>query len=300
MNKFNTSVLARQAVKDFRVENKYADYDAALLQGMVQRRVVEAAQIAPERYKGFIKRSTPGLVFSTARMGDHGKTDKMGIMVKQSKSRKAPSEPGPAQGIPEFSRSSDTVSESEFSLADHFLIAMPSMLDPVFGGTVVYLCEHNASGALGLIINKPTDMTIDVLFERVELQLEIRHSPLSADSKPVMFGGPVQVERGFVLHAPHGDFSSTMKVTDQLALTTSKDVLEALASGSGPQRLLISLGCSGWSAGQLEQEIMRNGWLTVRADPAIVFDLPVEQRFAAAMKLLGIDPTMLAGDAGHA
>jgi putative transcriptional regulator len=233
-------------------------------------------------------------------MGDHCKTDKMDTMVKQRKTRKSPSEPGPAQDIPGFSKSSDTVSESEFNLADHFLIAMPSMLDPVFGGTVVYLCEHNPGGALGVIINKPTDMTIDVLFERIELELEIRHSPAPVENQPVMFGGPVQVERGFVLHAPHGDFSSMMKVSDDIALTTSKDVLKAVASGEGPQRLLVTLGCSGWSAGQLEQEIVRNGWLTVRADPAIVFDLPIEQRFAAAMKLLGIDPMMLAGDAGHA
>lgn len=188
----------------------------------------------------------------------------------------------------------------ELNLADHFLIAMPSMLDPMFGGTVVYLCEHNADGALGVIINKATDMTIDVLFERIELKLEIAPSRASFDKQPVMFGGPVQIERGFVLHAPHGNFSSMMPVTDEVALTTSKDVLEAVAVGDGPRRILVSLGCSGWSAGQLEEEITRNGWLTVRADPAIIFDTPIEERFAAAMKLLGIDPMMLAGDAGHA
>jgi putative transcriptional regulator len=115
-----------------------------------------------------------------------------------------------------------------------------------------------------------------------------------------MFGGPVQVERGFVLHAPYGDFSSMMKVTDDIALTTSKDVLEAVAAGAGPRRLLVTLGCAGWGAGQLEEEITHNGWLTVKADPAIIFDLPVEERFAAAIKLLGIDPMMLTGEAGHA
>ena len=174
------------------------------------------------------------------------------------------------------------------------------MLDPVFGGAVVYLCEHNAEGALGVIINKATDMTMDVLFERIDLKLEIAAKRVPVDNKPVMFGGPVQVERGFVLHAPHGGFSSMMKVTDDIALTTSKDVLEAVAVGDGPRRLLVSLGCSGWSAGQLEEEISRNGWLTVRADPSIIFELPIEARFAAAMKLLGIDPMMLAGEAGHA
>jgi putative transcriptional regulator len=174
------------------------------------------------------------------------------------------------------------------------------MLDPIFGGTVVYMCEHNAAGALGVIINKPTDMTMAVLFERIDLKLEINPGQPMLERNPVMFGGPVQVERGFVLHAPLGKFSSMMKVTDEIALTTSKDVLEAVAAGSGPARLLVTLGCAGWSAGQLEQEIVKNGWLTVGADPAIIFDMPPEERFAAAVKLLGIDPMMLSGEAGHA
>ncbi|HWV63464.1 MAG TPA: YqgE/AlgH family protein, partial [Oxalicibacterium sp.] len=163
---------------------------------------------------------------------------------------------------------------------------------------VVYLCEHNANGALGVIINKPTDMTVETLLNRIDLKLEI--APAQVESRPVMFGGPVQSDRGFVLHAPIGDFSSTLPVTDQIALTTSKDVLEAVATGRGPERMLVSLGCAGWGAGQLEEEITRNGWLTVRADPGILFDLPLEQRFVAALKLLGIDPMMLSGEAGHA
>jgi putative transcriptional regulator len=222
------------------------------------------------------------------------------IMVKPSKTRSFSPKPGSSQDTPGFFSSSDAAPVPALNLADHFLIAMPSMLDPIFGGTVVYLCEHNADGALGVIINKATDMTMDVLFERIDLTLEIAANRVSIDNKPVMFGGPVQVERGFVLHAPHGSFSSMMTVTDDVALTTSKDVLEAVAVGNGPSRLLVSLGCSGWSAGQLEEEIVRNGWLTVRADPAIIFDVPIEARFAAAMKLLGIDPMMLAGEAGHA
>lgn len=186
------------------------------------------------------------------------------------------------------------------NLADHFLIAMPSMLDPVFGGSVVYLCEHNADGALGVIINKVTDMTMDTLFERIDLRLEISASGISHDKEPVMFGGPVQVERGFVLHAPPGPYSSMIKVNDDVALTTSKDVLEAVGSGSGPQKFLVSLGCAGWGAGQLEEEIARNGWLTVAARREIIFDTPVEARFIAALKLLGVDPMMLSGEAGHA
>ncbi|WP_034299622.1 YqgE/AlgH family protein [Herbaspirillum sp. RV1423] len=194
--------------------------------------------------------------------------------------------------------------KAELDLTNHFLIAMPSMLDPIFGGTVVYLCEHNQNGALGVVINKPTDMTMDVLFDRINLKLEIVHdSPDAAPElyrSPVMFGGPVQVERGFVLHTAMDQFSSTLQVTEGISLTTSKDVLEAVAHGDGPQQVLVSLGCSGWSAGQLEEELGRNGWLTVKADPSIIFDLPVEQRFTAALALLGIDPVMLSGDFGRA
>lgn len=192
----------------------------------------------------------------------------------------------------------------ELDLTNHFLIAMPSMLDPIFGGTVVYLCEHNHNGALGVVINKPTDMTMDVLFDRINLKLEIK--PDTPDAmpelyrRPVMFGGPVQVERGFVLHSTSEKYSSTLQVTDEVALTTSKDVLEAVAHGNGPDRVLVTLGCSGWSPGQLEGEIGRNGWLTVKADPFIIFELPVEERFTAALALLGIDPVMLSGDAGRA
>lgn len=194
--------------------------------------------------------------------------------------------------------------KQEFDLTNHFLIAMPSMQDPIFGGTVVYLCEHNQNGALGVVINKSTDMTVDVLFDRINLKLEIRHdSPAAMPQvyrRPVMFGGPVQVERGFVLHTAMDQFSSTLRVTDGIALTTSKDVLEAVANGDGPLQVLVSLGCAGWGAGQLEDELGRNGWLTVKADPAIIFDLPVEQRFTAALALLGIDPVMLSGEFGRA
>jgi putative transcriptional regulator len=227
-------------------------------------------------------------------------------MPKQRKTRFSSSDPGSFREFSGFSDADDAddTQRDELNLADHFLIAMPSMADPVFGGAVVYLCEHNANGALGVIINKPTDMTVDVLLDRIDLKLEIAPDVLTPstllDKSPVMFGGPVQSDRGFVLHAPYGHFSSTMPVTDQIALTTSKDILEAVAVGRAPARMLVSLGCAGWGAGQLEDEITRNGWLTVRADAAIMFDLPLEQRFAAALGLLGIDSTMLSGEAGHA
>jgi putative transcriptional regulator len=189
--------------------------------------------------------------------------------------------------------------QSELNLANHFLIAMPSMNDPIFGGTVVYICEHNDKGVLGVVINKPTDMTMDVLFDRIDLQVTDSLRPSVVD-EPIMFGGPVQDDRGFVLHTPSGRYSSSLSVTDDVAFTTSIDVLEAVANGTGPQRMLVSIGYAGWSPGQLEEEIARNGWLTVGADAHVLFDLPIEERYNAAIKLLGIDPMMLASEAGHA
>jgi putative transcriptional regulator len=185
-------------------------------------------------------------------------------------------------------------------LTNQFLIAMPGMADDTFSGTVVYLCEHSDKGALGLVINKPIDITLAHLFEKVDLSLE---GSALAD-QPVYFGGPVQTERGFVLHEPQGGdgqaYHSTLQVPGGLEMTTSKDVLEAMSHGQGPKRVLVTLGYSGWSAGQLEDEIGRNGWLTVAARPEIIFDTPVDQRYERALALLGIDPRMLSQEAGHA
>lgn len=188
---------------------------------------------------------------------------------------------------------------SGLNLANHFLIAMPSIQDPIFGGTVVYVCEHNDKGVLGVVINKPTDMTMETLFDRVDLKLAEGLRATVVD-EPIMFGGPVQDDRGFVLHSPGGRYSSSLNVTDDVAFTTSIDVLEAVASGGGPARMLVSIGYAGWSPGQLEEELSRNGWLTVGADARVLFDLPFEERYNAAIKLLGIDPFMLATEAGHA
>ena len=188
---------------------------------------------------------------------------------------------------------------STLNLANHFLIAMPAMQDPIFGGTVVYVCEHNENGVLGVVINKPTDMTMDVLFERIDLKLAAG-SVAPIVNEPIMFGGPVQDDRGFVLHTPGARYSSSLTVTDEVAFTTSIDVLEAVAKGDGPERMLVSIGYSGWSPGQLEDEIGRNGWLTVGASADILFDFPIAERYVAAIKLLGIDPLMLASEAGHA
>ncbi len=185
-------------------------------------------------------------------------------------------------------------------LTNQFLIAMPGMADDTFAGTVVYLCEHNAKGALGLVINKPIDIKLRKLFEKVELSLEREELA----EQPVFFGGPVQTERGFVLHEKQGDdgahYSSTLSIPGGLAMTTSKDVLEAMAEGTGPKKVLITLGYSSWGGGQLEDELARNGWLTVDADPKVIFDTPIDKRYASALSLLGIDPRMLSQDAGHA
>ena len=189
---------------------------------------------------------------------------------------------------------------SSIDLTNQFLIAMPGMADDTFAGTVVYLCEHNEKGALGLVINKPIDIKLKNLFEKVELSLDREEL---AD-QPVYFGGPVQTERGFVLHEKLGEqaagYSSTMSIPGGLEMTTSKDVLEALSNGAGPRKILVTLGYSGWQAGQLEDELGRNGWLTVDADPAVIFDTPIEKRYDRALSLLGFDPRMLSQEAGHA
>lgn len=186
------------------------------------------------------------------------------------------------------------------NLTNQFLIAMPGLSSDAFSGAVVYLCEHNANGALGLVINKPIDITLKNLFDKVDIELERDDLARS----PVFFGGPVQTERGFVLHEPPSEgepaFSSTLAVPGGLAMTTSKDVLEAMAQGQGPRRVLVTLGYSGWGAGQLEDELRRNSWITVEAEPSVIFDTPVEQRYDRALGLLGIDPRMLSQEAGHA
>ncbi len=186
------------------------------------------------------------------------------------------------------------------NLVNHFLIAMPAVRNPIFDGAVIYVCEHTEQGALGVVINKPTDMTIETLLTRIDIKHPKLPELAAQMKKLVMFGGPVQDDRGFVLHEPVSDFSSMIKISDQITFTTSLDVLEALATGCGPKRLLVSVGYSGWGAGQLEEEMSKNAWLTVLADPAILFDLPIAQRYAQALKLLGIDQVMLSGDAGHA
>ncbi|HOX66253.1 MAG: YqgE/AlgH family protein [Rhizobacter sp.] len=192
------------------------------------------------------------------------------------------------------------MSFGSINLTNQFLIAMPGIAGDTFAGTVIYLCEHTDKGALGLVINKPIDIKLKSLFEKVELELD----RVDLAESPVYYGGPVQTERGFVLHEQlddqEGRFSSSLRIPGGLEMTTSKDVLEALASGNGPTKILVTLGYSGWGAGQLEDEMGRNTWINVEAEPEIIFNTPVEQRYDKALSLLGIDPAMLSADAGHA
>lgn len=181
-------------------------------------------------------------------------------------------------------------------LTRHFLIAMPSMVDPHFARTLTLICEHNDRGALGVVVNRPVDMDLHNLLQ----QIDIKPANDNLKSMPVHYGGPVQIDRGFVLHSPVGQWQSTLTVGEGLGLTTSKDVLEALARGEGPQQMLVTLGYAGWAPGQLEHELAQNAWLTVGAESSIIFDMPAENRLPAAMALLGINPAMLSDSAGHA
>jgi putative transcriptional regulator len=185
---------------------------------------------------------------------------------------------------------------SRVNFTNHFLIAMPNMVDPYFARTLTFLCEHNDQGALGLVVNRPIEMTLAALLERINLESNVRHLA----QIPVYFGGPVQTDRGFVLHAPVGTWGSTLSVRERIGLTTSRDILEAVSQGKGPEKMLVTLGYSGWAAGQLEHELKQNAWLTVEAQDAIIFDLPAEERLPAAMELLGVSYATLADEAGHA
>lgn len=184
------------------------------------------------------------------------------------------------------------------NLTNHFLIAMPGMADPYFSKTLTLVCEHSDKGAIGIVVNKPIDVTLGNLFEQVNIAL----NDATLAAAPVHFGGPVLVDRGFVLHQPLGNWSSTLRIDDDTGLTTSKDVLEAMAAGdgSGPARVLVTLGYAGWAPGQIEDEIKRNGWLTVPANPSLIFGLSAENRLNAAMAMLGINYGNLLDGAGHA
>ncbi len=182
------------------------------------------------------------------------------------------------------------------SLNSQLLIAMPGMADPNFNSTVTLVCEHNADGALGIVINRPLNLNLGGLFE----QLDLTNADSAILTRPVLDGGPVAKERGFVLHQPGAEFESSVAVSPEIQLTLSRDVLDAMAAGNGPDKSIVALGYAGWEAGQLEAEMLENTWLSVPASPELIFDVPFEDRWKTAAELLGIDLTRLAPDAGHA
>jgi putative transcriptional regulator len=185
---------------------------------------------------------------------------------------------------------------STASLNNHFLIAMPALDDPNFHHTTTYICEHDENGALGVVINRPLEMQLGEILRYMDI--EACNEKIS--SRQVYMGGPVQNDRGFVLHEPAGDWEATLKVTETIGITSSRDILQAIAEGKGPKNSIVTLGYAGWGAGQLENELAANTWLSGPANSKIVFDPPCAQRWQAAAGLLGIDLNLLSSDTGHA
>ncbi|MFT5445808.1 MAG: putative transcriptional regulator [Gammaproteobacteria bacterium] len=181
------------------------------------------------------------------------------------------------------------------NLTDHFLIAMPSLEDPNFHGTVTYLCAHNDGGAMGIVINRPLDISLGEVL--THLKIEVQDD--SVGDSPVLQGGPVQTERGFVVHEPCGSWDSVLQVSDRIAVATSHDILRSMAQGNGPERAVVALGYAGWGAGQLEREVLDNAWLSAPAISNIIFDTDAEDRWRQATRTLGVDPQRLVGEAGH-
>lgn len=181
-------------------------------------------------------------------------------------------------------------------LTDHFIIAMPGLMDENFNQAVTYICEHDENGTFGIIINRESDISLDDVMQ----QMKIPYQSKNNDNAPVYSGGPVQTNRGFILHRPTGNWDSSLIVNDSVALTTSRDILEAIAGNTGPQDTIIALGYAGWGPGQLEQEMAANTWLSCPAEEQIIFDTPVEERWQAAARLIGIDLQLMSNDAGHA
>ena len=182
------------------------------------------------------------------------------------------------------------------NLIGHFLIAMPSLNDGFFNQAVTYICEHDENGSFGIIINQQTGITLKQIAKEMALETENTFD----DKQPVFIGGPVDQGRGFILHRPAGNWQSSLKVDDNIALTTSKDILQAIVNNEGPEDNIVALGYAGWAAGQLDSEIANNTWLSCPADEQIIFNTPVEERWKAAAKLIGVDLSLLSNDAGHA
>lgn len=185
---------------------------------------------------------------------------------------------------------------SSYSLTGHFLIAMPSLDDGFFNHAVTYICEHDETGSFGIIINQQTDITLKQVAKEMKIATESGYN----EDQSVFIGGPVDQGRGFILHRPPGDWQSSLKVNEHIALTTSKDILQAIVNNQGPADSIVALGYAGWSAGQLDNEMASNTWLSCPADEQIIFNTPIEERWQAAAKLIGIDLSLMSNDAGHA
>jgi len=182
------------------------------------------------------------------------------------------------------------------NLTGHFLIAMPSLNDGFFNQAVTYICEHDENGSFGIIINQQTGITLKQIAKEMAIETENN----SHDNQPVFIGGPVDQGRGFILHRPAGNWQSSLKVNNSIALTTSKDILQAIVNNEGPENNIVALGYAGWAAGQLDNEMASNTWLSCPADEQIIFNTPVAERWKAAANLIGIDLSLLSSDAGHA
>ncbi|WP_078121157.1 YqgE/AlgH family protein [Thiosocius teredinicola] len=182
------------------------------------------------------------------------------------------------------------------SLKNQLLIAMPSLEDPNFSRTVTYICEHSEQGAMGIVLNRPTELRLSDVLKHMQIEGGFG----DAGEQIVFLGGPVEEERGFVLHTHTSPWDSTLAVNETISITTSRDILEAMARGDGPSRTLVALGYAGWGAGQLEREMQDNAWLSGPVDQSILFELPPDQRWEAAARLLGVDVNLLSSEAGHA
>ena len=186
------------------------------------------------------------------------------------------------------------------NIKNHFLVAMPSMLDDNFRFSVVYMCEHNEDGAMGLIVNRPIDLSIGDMLEQIDIEPALGISHPHSLANPVLFGGPVAEDRGFVLHQNQRHYGSSVNLANNLTVTTSKDILTMLGTSQEPEHYVVTLGYAGWTAGQLERELSENSWLVIEADPTVIFDTPIEQRWHKALAHLGIDPLHLSMEIGHA
>jgi putative transcriptional regulator len=286
-NELDPAIGTVEVIENFAVENEYAINTATGAQRPAKCGMIVRAQITsePDKYGLIVHRGLRQAVISQRAKG--------GAIVKSRRCvYNRHEQTSPARG----KRALKPQSMQSVNLTHHFLIAMPNMADPHFSKTLTYICEHNEKGALGVVINRPIDLMLSSLLEQVSIPVTDERCA----GIPIHYGGPVQTDRGFVLHGPVGNWQSTLSINADLGLTTSKDILQAVAHGDGPEQIFVTLGYAGWAAGQIENELAQNAWLTVPADHDVMFALPCAERVPAAMHLLGIDFASLSEVAGHA